>query len=294
MRDYIENFVVYLSSGVHKSDSTVECYRRDVEKYLDFLGKNGITGIADTTKSTVLTYLLSLQKEGFAASTLNRNLASLRCFYTFVTKNGEKMKDPTLNLEVPHPDKKPPRILTAREVERLLNAPEADSPKGIRDRAMLELLYATGIRVSELVALDVRDINPEAGFVRCARGDKERILPVGQLAANAVRRYLDTARAGLCSPTPTPALFLNRSGGRMSRQGFWKLLKQYKEKAQITTEITPHTLRHSFAAHLLENGADLAAIQQMLGHTDISTTRVYSRLVSSNIKDIYFKTHPRA
>lgn len=294
MKEYLDSFVVFMSDIGHKSDSTISCYRRDVEKYLDFLGRSGITNIADTTKSTVLTYLLSLQKEGRAASTVNRNLASLRSFYTFVTENGARMKDPTLNLEAPKADRKPPRILTMREVERLLDAPEKDGAKGIRDRAMLEVLYATGIKVSELVALDVRDVNTATGFLRCRGGLRERILPMGHLAVAALEEYLSGARNELCSATATNALFLNCAGGRMSRQGFWKLLKQYKNKAGITAAITPHILRHSFAAHMLENGADLAAIQEMLGHTDISTTRIYSKLVSSHIKDVYFKTHPRA
>ena len=292
MKEYLDSFVVYMSGS--KSENTISCYRHDVEKYLDFLDKNGITDIADTTKSTVLTYLLSLQNEGLAASTVNRSLASLRSFYTYVTGNGEEMKDPTLNLETPRTDRKPPRILTTREVERLLAAPESGSAKGIRDRAMLEVLYATGIKVSELVALDVRDVNTGAGFLRCRGGMRERILPMGHIAVDALDKYLTAAREELRSNTPTSALFLNCSGSRMSRQGFWKLLKHYKDEAGITSEITPHILRHSFAAPLLEHGADLAAIQEMLGHADISTTRVYSRLVKSHIKEVYFKTHPRA
>lgn len=294
MKEYLDGFVVFMSSSGHKSDSTISCYRRDVEKYLDFLGKSGITSLEDTTKATVLTYLLSLQKEGRAASTVNRSLASLRSFYTFVTENGERMKDPTLNLEAPKADKKPPRILTTREVERLLAAPETNGAKGIRDRAMLEVLYATGIKVSELVALDVRDVNTQAGFLRCRGGLRERILPMGHIAVSALEDYLLAAREELRAGSVTNALFLNCSGGRMSRQGFWKLLKHYKAKAGISAAITPHILRHSFAAHMLENGAELAAIQELLGHTDISTTRIYSKLVNSHIKDVYFKTHPRA
>ncbi len=291
MRAYIDGFVKSMSD---KSENTVACYRRDVEKYFDFLEKNGITGLFDTTKSTVLTYLLSLQKEGRAATTVNRALASLRSFYAYLTAGGELMSDPTLNLDAPTVARNIPQILTAREVERLLSAPDTKTAKGRRDRAMLEVLYATGIKVSELIALDVRDVNTVAGFLRCRGGAKERILPIGQLASEAVNKYLAGGREQLKGDIKTDALFLNYTGTRMSRQGFWKLIRSYKERAGITSEITPHILRNSFAAHLLENGADLAAIQEMLGHSDISTTRIYSGFVKSNIKDIYYKTHPRA
>lgn len=294
MKDYLDSFVVFMSSMGNKSKNTISCYSRDVKRYLEFLDKNGIDSIDDTTSSTVLTYLLSLQKEGRSASTVNRNFASLRSFYTFVTGSGKNMRDPMQNLEAPKPERKLPRILSTREVERLLCAPDPKTAKGMRDRAMLETLYATGIKVSELVMLDVRDVNISAGFLRCHGGMNERILPVGHIAAEAIGDYLSSAREELRGGRETNALFLNCSGGRMSRQGFWKLVKHYRTAAGIVSDITPHTLRHSFAAHLLENGADLAAIQEMLGHSDISTTRVYSKLVKSHIKEVYFNTHPRA
>ena len=294
MKEYIDSFAVFMSKEGQKSENTISCYCRDVGKYMDFLGKNGITDIADTTKSTVLTYLLFLQKEGRSASTVNRNLASLRSFYTYLTGNSIRTNDPTLNLEVPRNDRKLPRILSTREVERLLSSPDESGVKGIRDRAILEVMYATGIKVSELVGLDVRDVNTGAGFLRCRGGVHERILPMGQYAAAAIDEYLDKARPELQNNMYTSALFLNCSGGRISRQGLWKMLKHYKEKAGIATDITPYTLRHSFAAHILENGADLAAIQEMLGHADISTTKVYSKLVNSHIKEVYLKAHPRA
>ncbi len=291
MKRYLEGFGMFLSD---KSKSTAACYLRDTEKYIGFLEENGITSLFDTTKSTVLTYLLSLQKLGRSDATVERTLSSLRAFYSYLTAGGESMADPTTNLDVPKSTRKQPKILTAREVERLLSAPDTKTVIGKRDRAMLEVLYATGIKVSELIALDVRDVNTEAGFLHCRSGVRERILPMGQLAGRAVSRYTQTARESLLKNDEEQALFLNYSGERMSRQGFWKLMKHYREKAGITAEITPQILRSSFAVHLLENGADLAAIQEMLGHSDISTTRIYSRLVKSNIKDIYYKAHPRA
>ncbi len=291
MRGHIDGFVKSMSD---KSYNTVLSYKSDVERYIAFLESNGISSIFDTTKSTVLTYLLSLQKEGRAASTVSRVLASLRAFYAYVTAGGQLMQDPTLNLDTPSVSRKAPTILSAREVDRLLSQPDTKTVKGRRDRAILEVLYATGIKVSELIALDMRDVNTDAGFLSCMGGSRERILPIGQLAATALNRYIQSGREQLLNGKETDALFLNYNGERMSRQGFWKLIKSYKEKAGIETEITSHILRNSFAAHLLENGADLAAIQEMLGHSDISTTRIYSGFVKSNIKEIYYKTHPRA
>lgn len=291
MRKYMDGFLAYLSD---KSKNTQAAYRRDVEKYLDFLEENGIESLFDTNKSTVLTYLLSQQKGGSAASTVSRSLSSLKMFYGYVTANGEGMPDPTLNLDAPTVKRNMPRILTAREVDRFLSAPNTRTAQGKRDHAMLELLYATGIKASELVMLDIKDVNTKAGFLHCRGGAKERILPIGQLASESLRRYLLQARDEIRNGRETDALFLNYTGERMSRQGFWKRVRHYKEKAGIESEITPHILRNSFAAHLLENGADLAAIQEMLGHADISTTRIYSGFVKSNIKDVYYKTHPRA
>lgn len=291
MRGHIDGFV---KSMANKSDNTVLSYKSDVEKYITFLENNGISSIFDTTKSTVLTYLLSLQKEGRAASTVSRVLASLRAFYAYVSAGGQLMQDPTLNLDTPSVSRKAPATLSAREVDKLLSQPDTKTVKGRRDRAILEVLYATGIKVSELIALDIRDVNTDVGFLRCIGGARERILPIGQLAATALNRYIQSGREQLLNGKETDALFLNYNGERMSRQGFWKLIKAYKDKAGIEKDITPHILRNSFAAHLLENGADLAAIQEMLGHSDISTTRIYSGFVKSNIKEIYYKTHPRA
>ena len=293
MLDYIDDFVCFMDASKHKSNNTIQSYKRDVTKYIDYLTSAGITDICQTTKSTVLTYLVNLQNQGKAASTVSRTLASIRSYYLFVEQTGEKITNPTKNLESPHVEKKLPQILSAEEVDRLLNQPSATEPKGIRDKAMLELLYATGIRVSELIALTVNDVNTALGFIRCSSSKKERFIPLGHIAVNALSNYLENARPVMVSDD-TDILFVNCSGARMSRQGFWKLIKQYGAQANISADITPHTLRHSFAAHLLENGADLKSIQEMLGHSDISSTQVYSHLIKSRIKDVYQKAHPRA
>ena len=278
----------------HKSLNTVESYKRDVTQYISYLDGTGVTDISYTTKTTVLSYLLYLQKEGRASSTVSRTLASLRSYYLFMMQNGVVKSNPTSNLEAPHVEKKIPKILSGEEVELLLEQPKNCDNKGIRDKAMLELLYATGIRVSELINLDVSDVNVPMSFVRCKGGKKERIIPMGHQAKDALENYINNVRKYMVKDENETALFVNCSGARLSRQGFWKLIKYYQHIAGIETDITPHTLRHSFAAHLLENGADLHSIQEMMGHADISSTQVYSRMMNSKIKDVYAKAHPRA
>lgn len=294
MQAYVDEYASFMSNVRHKSVNTIESYKRDVKQYIAYLDNSGVTDLSSTTKTTVLSYLLELQKEGRASSTVSRTLASLRSFYVFMIQNGAVKNDPTTNLEAPHVEKKPPQILTSSEVELLMEQPSADDSKGIRDRAMLELLYATGIRVSELINLNVTDVNLAMSFIRCSGGKKERIVPMGNKALEALTVYIDNVRDGMLKSDTERALFVNCSGVRLSRQGFWKIIKQYQHQAGIQKEITPHTLRHSFAAHLLENGADLHSIQEMMGHADISSTQVYSKLVSSRIKDVYAKAHPRA
>ncbi len=294
MQEIVEDFAYFMTNDRHKAPNTIQSYKRDVSQYITYLDRHGITDITKTTKTTVLTYLLNLQNQGKASSTVSRTLASLRSFYTFIGERGVNMKDPTLNLETPHVEKKLPQILTTSEVERLMEQPKCTDAKGCRDKAMLELLYATGIRVSELISLEVTDVNLSVGFVRCESHNKERIIPMGHLAREALKRYIETARGEMVKDETETALFVNCNGVRLSRQGFWKIIKQYQKQANITTDITPHTLRHSFAAHLLENGADLKSIQEMLGHADISSTQVYSHLMKSKLKDVYAKAHPRA
>lgn len=294
MNTYVKEYTSFMTDIRHKSLNTVESYKRDVTQYISYLDGTGVTDISSTTKTTVLSYLLYLQKEGRASSTVSRTLASLRSYYLFMMQNGVVKSNPTSNLEAPHVEKKIPKILSGEEVELLLEQPKNCDNKGIRDKAMLELLYATGIRVSELINLDVSDVNVPMSFVRCKGGKKERIIPMGHQAKDALENYINNVRKYMVKDKNETALFVNCSGARLSRQGFWKLIKYYQHIAGIETDITPHTLRHSFAAHLLENGADLHSIQEMMGHADISSTQVYSRMMNSKIKDVYAKAHPRA
>ncbi len=294
MNTYLEEYTSFMANVRHKSSNTVESYKRDVTQYITYLNESGIQDATLATKTTILSYLLSLQKKGKANSTVSRSLASLRSFYLFMMQNGMVSSNPTSNLEAPHVEKKLPQILSGSDVERLLEQPEPSDNKGIRDKAMLELLYATGIRVSELINLDISDVNLQMSFIRCRGGKKERIIPMGNKAKEAVGYYINNARAYMIKSDGEMALFVNCSGMRLSRQGFWKLIKYYGAKAGIKAQMTPHTLRHSFAAHLLENGADLHSIQEMMGHADISSTQVYSRALNSKLKDVYAKAHPRA
>ena len=294
MNTYVKEYTSFMTDIRHKSLNTVESYKRDVTQYISYLDGTGVTDISSTTKTTVLSYLLYLQKEGRASSTVSRTLASLRSYYLFMMQNGVVKSNPTSNLEAPHVEKKIPKILSGEEVELLLEQPKNCDNKGIRDKAMLELLYATGIRVSELINLDVSDVNVPMSFVRCKGGKKERIIPMGHQAKDALENYINNVRKYMVKDENETALYVNCSGARLSRQGFWKLIKYYQHIAGIETDITPHTLRHSFAAHLLENGADLHSIQEMMGHADISSTQVYSRMMNSKIIVVYAKAHPRA
>lgn len=293
LNTYQEDFVRYLDKEKHLSENTLSSYRRDVEQYISYLEGRRISSLEKTNKTVVLTYLLTIQKAGKAASTISRHLASLRSFYGYLNRTGMIKFDPTLGLETPKVEKKLPKILTTQEVERLLEQPSQKDLKGKRDRAMLELLYATGIRVSELMLLDIDDINISMGFLKC-QSTRSRIIPLGSLAMSACADYIENARGVMIKDSGEKALFVNCNGHRLTRQGFWKIIKQYKTQANITAELTPHTLRHSFAAHLLENGADLRSIQEMLGHSDISSTQIYSQLLKNKIKEVYTKAHPRA
>ena len=293
MEDYIEGFVLFMIGAESKSKNTVLSYKRDIVKYFAYLKSKNIYDITQTNRTLVLSYLISLQEQGMAPSTVSRTLASLRLFYTYIIDSGVDIKDPTLNLETPKVLKKFPNVLTTQEVELLLAQPKTDDVKGLRDRAMLELLYATGIKVSELVNLQIEDVNLDDKYIRCRTYTHERIVPLGHFAIAAVEAYLERARAHFLLDEGIGFLFLNRNGTKLSRQGFWKILKGYKNSAGIEKEITPYTLRHSFAIHLLENGADLKAISLMLGHSDISVTQIYSDLIDNKIKASY-QLHPRA
>ena len=293
MEEYIEGFSDFLEGK--KSKNTVSSYKSDITHYALYLTENNISSYRTANKTTILTYLLYLKKTGKSNATVSRVLASLRAFYDYLCAEcGIVMQNPTLNLAAPRIEKRAPKVLTTDEVDLLLEQPAGKDAKGIRDRAMLELLYATGIRVSELIRLDVSDVNLHVGYLSCHDEKKERIVPIGNLARVAVADYMDNARDSLIKDKSMTRLFVNCNGKELSRQGFWKIVKQYQKQADIKTDITPHILRHSFAAHLLENGADLKSIQEMLGHADISSTQVYSRLSNTRIKDVYAKAHPRA
>lgn len=294
MEELILGFGSYLSKEKQLSANTLESYNRDIRQYIQYLEEKQINLFNSTNKTTIITYMIYLQKLGKATSTISRNLASIRSFYQYLLLNKMVEVDPTINLESPKTEKKPPSILSLKEIDTLLNQPEDDSPKGIRDKAMLELLYATGIRVTELISLNLGDVNINMGYIRCNSSNKERIIPIGSIALKALKDYLEAYGKMVSTTQEDSPLFMNVQGKRLTRQGFWKIIKAYTKKANIQKKITPHTLRHSFATHLIQNGADLKSVQEMLGHSDISTTQVYMNLSKNKIKEVYNKTHPRA
>lgn len=295
MKKLIHEFINYLSVERGLAVNTLESYGRDLRQYSEFLDTDDESALDSVSRTTIVNYLLYLQSQGKATATIARRLAALKAFYQFLVREKRIHDDPTANLESPKLEKRLPKVLSVGEVERLLAQPDAGQAAGVRDRAMLELLYATGIRVSELVSLDVTDVNLEMGYIKCSgKGSKERIVPLGSLAIQSCRDYLGVARPRLVREREEQALFVNHHGHRLTRQGFWKIVKKYADDAKIEKEITPHTLRHSFATHLLENGADLRSVQEMLGHADISTTQIYTQITRGRLKEVYAKAHPRA
>lgn len=293
MEQYIQGFIEYLHNVKKMSENTEMSYRRDLAKVVSYLNDQGIKDIKKVTATNLTSYVLYLEKNNFSAATISRNIASLKAFYHYLMKEGIVSEDVAEDLHAPKIEKKIPEILSMEEVVRLLEQPTGDSSKEIRDKAMLELLYATGIRVTELITLKVEDVNLNMGYITCKDANKERVIPFGNEAKKALNRYLDGVREAMLADPSSEYLFANCSGQPMSRQGFWKLIKYYAKKAGITSDITPHTLRHSFAAHLVENGADLRSVQEMLGHSDISTTQIYAHMNHSHIKEVYAKAHPR-
>ncbi len=292
--NYIDSFINYIQNEKELSANTLESYRRDIKQFEKYTHENNIT-VETVTKTIIITYLIYLQKNGKATSTISRSLASIRCFYQYMYNERYIDSDPSINLESPKVEKKLPSVLTKKEVDLLLEQPVPVDPKGARDKAMLELLYATGIRVTELISLEKTDVNLDNGFMECKSTDnKVRVVPVGNIALKYVKLYIDEYRSKLDPTNSDNALFLNFHGKKMTRQGFWKIIKYYTGKANINKTITPHTLRHSFAVHLIENGADLQSIQEMLGHSDISTTQIYSKIKKNKIMEVYSNAHPRA
>ncbi len=294
MEELTEKFLSYLSVERGLAQNTLLSYGSDLKKYIAFLRKSHILTLGKTTKHEVMTYLLELKDKGLASTTVARSLVSLKVFYRFLAQEGYLATDPTMNLESPKVWAKLPETLSLKEVEELLEKPDLEDPLGLRDKAALELLYATGVRVSELINLKIMDVNLEVGYLRClGKGKKERIIPLGSHAQEALKSYLDKGRERLVRKKDTKELFVNRFGNSLSRQGFWKMLKKYAKRVDFEKRITPHILRHSFATHLLERGADLRSIQEMLGHSDISTTQVYTHVDQERLKEIHRKYHPR-
>lgn len=293
MKCEIQEFIDYLHNTRGTSKNTEVSYERDLKKLEQYLTEEGIETGEQVTSTVLNSYVLYMERRNFAASSISRSIASIRAFFQFLCQKDGWKENPAEKLKAPKIEKKLPDILTVEEVDLLLRQPKENTAKGIRDKAMLELLYATGIRVSELIGLKVNDINLKLGYLNCSSGGRERVIPFGTTAKQAVENYMAKSRAQLLGEGKSDFLFLNCSGKSMSRQGFWKVLKGYAASAGIHQDITPHTLRHSFAAHLVQNGADLKSVQEMMGHSDISTTQIYMNMNIHKIRDVYMKAHPR-
>jgi len=295
MNQLVEEFLSYLYVERGLAENTIISYRRDLMNFLQLLKNNNILEIKQVKREDIISYLFYLKKENRAATTIARHVAALKTFFKYLFQEGYIKENIAYEIERPKQGKILPKFLSFEEVEKLLEAPILNSPAKIRDKAMLEVLYATGIRVSELINLGINNINLEVGYVRCmGKGAKERIIPLGSQAVNSLNTYLEWGRNKLLRNHKEQTLFLNQHGRKMTRQGFWKIIKGYSTKIGIAQKISPHVLRHSFATHLLENGADLRAVQEMLGHADISTTQIYTHVTRAKISKIYRQAHPRA
>ncbi len=294
MTAYLSDFENYLINEKKASANTLESYRRDIGQFEGYLKDIGAESVLLVTNTAIAGYIEHMKDIGKAASTVARTVASVRGFYRFLKSRSLISYDPTLDIKADKVEKKAPEILTGEEVDLLLDQPVCVDLKGYRDKAMLELLYATGIRVTELISLDLQDVNLELSYIKCKRSAKERIVPIHTVASDALRSYLENSRKVMIINPEEQALFVNCNGTRLTRQGFWKIIKAYTAMAGIKKDITPHTLRHSFAMHLLENGADLRSIQEMMGHSDISSTQVYANIAKMKLRDVYAKAHPRA
>ena len=294
MVNLVSAYESFLLNMKHASANTVASYMRDIRQFSASLSEVEELPAESCDRDCICRYVQHLTNQGKSPATISRTIASLKSFYRFCVDSGLLAENPVHNIPQPKAEKKLPQILTGREVELLLEQPKCVDVKGYRDKAMLELLYATGMRVSEMIALNVSDVSLVGSFVKCESNDKFRIIPIYPAAVKALSAYLTDIRPKMVSDSSETALFVNLSGERMTRQGFWKIIKHYQETAQIDKDITPHTLRHSFAAHLLENGADLHSLQEMLGHSDISSTQIYTQVIKQNLKSVYNKYHPRA
>ena len=295
MLNLINAYENYLTKVKQASANTVFSYMRDIRQYAQWLQQNGEVDVLEASQLNISMYLEHLQSEGRSAATVSRSLASLKNFYSYVVTTGFLETSPvTTQIHVDRGEKKLPCVLTGKEIERLLAQPACVDAKGYRDKAMLEVMYATGIRVTELIDLNVEDVNLELGSIKCSGAKKTRAIPLYPAALRALTVYLKDVRSSMVADPSENALFVNVNGVRMSRQGFWKIMKFYQSKAHIDKEITPHTLRHSFAVHLLENGADLNSVQELMGHSDISSTQLYTQMINQKLKSVYEKCHPTA
>ena len=293
MEKQLKLFFEFLENEKKLSNNTLQSYKRDLKQFRRYI-EGCEVAYTKVDEEVMQNYIEYLEELGKKPSTISRCIASIRSFYQFVLKRKKVKIDPTVNIQAPKIEKRVPSVLTSKEVELLLDQPKDIDLKGTRDKAMLEFAYATGMRVTEIISLNVEDVNLEEGYVTCHSGNKQRTIPLGTMALNALSEYMQDARDIMIKDENEKALFVNVNGKRLTRQGFWKIIKYYKEQAHITKDITPHVLRHSFATHLLQNGADLKAIQMMLGHSDISSTQVYMQFQDENLKSIYRKAHPRA
>ncbi len=293
MEKQIKLFLKFIETEKKLSNNTLQSYRRDLQQFQDYLNENSIR-YTHVHEEHIRNYIEELQKIGKKPSTISRCIASIRSFYQFLVRKSKVKEDPTEKIQSPKIEKRVPSVLTSKEVELLLEQPDSVDLKGIRDKAMLEFAYATGMRVTEIISLNMDDIHIDEGYVVCKNGSKQRTIPLGKMCEKALTEYIEHARNALIKRDNEKALFVNINGRRLTRQGFWKIIKYYKEQAHIEKDITPHVLRHSFATHLLQNGADLKAIQTMLGHSDISSTQVYMQFQDTGLKDVYQKAHPRA
>lgn len=295
MEDHLQSFIHYLTVEKGLSKNTLESYKRDLKQFIAYLRKSEQSKIEEISRQNIVSYLMVLREQGKATSTISRSMASIRAFFQFLLRDQKIISDPSIHLETPKIERRLPKVLSIAEVEALLQAPQSSTAFGQRDRAMLELLYATGIRVSELTSLSLEDVHLQMGFVKClGKGSKERVIPLGRVAIESLEQYIQVGRHKLDKKKRSKALFLNHHGNPISRQGFWKIIKKHAKDAGIEKDIMPHTIRHSFATHLLENGADLRSVQEMLGHADISTTQIYTHVTKTRLKDVYSKAHPRA
>lgn len=293
MQKQIKNFLDFIENDKKASQNTLQSYRRDIMQYSDYVEGNKINYLR-INEDDIREYLKHMNEIGKKSSTISRSLASIRSFYQYLLRVKKVKRDPTEGIQSPKIERRVPSVLTSQEVELLLEQPKNVDLKGIRDKAMLEFAYATGMKVTEIISLDISDVNLEEGYVTCRSKDKARNIPLGTLSLKALKDYIENSRNILIKDDGVTALFVNTNGQRLTRQGFWKIVKYYKDQAHITKDITPHILRHSFATHLLQNGADLKAIQTMLGHSDISSTQIYMQFQDATIQNIYKKAHPRA